>query len=116
MFRGTSAGLALQEAIASLKGTPSELTPGQEGAVWEAFEDSMLEVLEDVPQTHAASITMKDDAASAAAGLPAYRAVDGRWTVALGASTVQVAIPNVSETFDTDFVLVDAMQRRRGGT
>uniref|UniRef100_A0A7S1KX67 Uncharacterized protein n=1 Tax=Neobodo designis TaxID=312471 RepID=A0A7S1KX67_NEODS len=115
-FRGTSLGIALEESIASMRGTDAELTPQQEAAVWEAFEQSMAEALEDVPKGYTALVRAKPDGAEAG-GLPAYRCVDGKWDVAIGPSTVEIAVPGQADTQDVDFVAVHAVppgRNRRG--
>jgi hypothetical protein len=114
-FRGTALGLALQESIESMRGSDAELTAEQEAAVWATFERSMIDALEDVPKGYTAIVRAKPQEAEAGA-LPAYRCVDGRWTVAMGPATLEVAVPGQAESHDVDFVSVQAVpQRHRGG-
>jgi hypothetical protein len=109
-FRETSLGVSLQEAITSLKGSPSEFSAAQEKNVWLAFEESMRAALAETPKDHIARLKMKSSAESQAQGLPAYRCIDGHWQVALGPAELELNAAGISEKLDVDFVWIDAVQ------
>ena len=134
-FRNTAIGLALADAIATVKaagqrhendgeevtvlrpkaefggGAPG-LTQEQEAAVWRAFEASMVEALTEAPANHIVKITALPAAPDAGSELPAYRCVDGEWTVALGPSNVEMSVPGASLKINADFVMIHAIQPR----